>query len=137
MSTRVLVTGSRTWTDERVVNAALDECRAYYGDELVIVHGACPQGADAIAARWCEWRGVTQEAHRAQWDRHGRRAGMVRNAVMVDTRPAGVLAFIKDGSPGASHCVREAEAKGIPVRRWDSITEIHLPANQMTAEGLW
>ena len=136
MSTRLLVTGSRTWTDEQTVHTALESCRAYYGDDLVIVHGGA-MGADLIAARWCEHHGVTQEVHRAQWRRHGRSAGMVRNAAMIDTRPAGVLAFIKDNSPGASQCAREAEARGVPVNRTDATTEIHQSVDQNSAEGLW
>lgn len=62
---------------------------------------------------------------------------MVRNSAMVDTQPAGVLAFIQDNSPGASHCAREATKKGIPVRRWDAITEIRTPTETASTEGLW
>lgn len=124
MSVRVLVTGSRTWTDARTVYAALEERHAAHGAQLVIVHGACPHGVDELAARWCRRHGVAQEPHPARWHRDGRfdrRAGFARNAAMVDSGPVEVLAFIRAGSPGASHCARYAEARGVPVRRWTAL----------------
>ena len=118
-ATRVLVTGSRSWVDARAIHRALEACQASYGGRLVIVHGACPRGADEIAARWCARHGVRQERHPADWATLGRRAGMARNAAMVDSNPALVLAFIQDGSPGASHCAAYATAHGVPVHRYE------------------
>lgn len=51
---RVLVTGSRDWPTPETVWAALNDIRdeALITDRrLVVVHGACPRGADAHAAR--------------------------------------------------------------------------------------
>lgn len=114
---RVLVTGSRTWRDKQAIADALLEC---WHDALqdgapgiVVVHGACPQGADAMAAAWCVEQGVPAEAHPADWGRLGRRAGPVRNAAMAGLGAAVCLAFVRDGSRGASHA-----AAGIAVRRW-------------------
>ena len=44
---RVLVTGSRSWQDQASVWSALDAlaCR---GQQVTVVHGDCPQGADAL-----------------------------------------------------------------------------------------
>jgi hypothetical protein len=115
---RVLVTGSRTWTRVSVVAAALDELHAQHGAALVVVHGACPRGADAIADAWCRRAGVPVERYPADWST-GRGAGMARNTAMVATGPHLCLAFIRDRSPGASHCARLAETVGIPtIRRY-------------------
>jgi len=49
---RVLVTGSRTWTDEQAIRTALASVIRLHGPERVtVVHGACPRGADALADR--------------------------------------------------------------------------------------
>jgi hypothetical protein len=117
---RVLVTGSRTWTDRTTIRAALDRVRAEVAErglEPVIVHGACPRGADAIADQWCQDTGVRVERWPADWRNGGRGAGMMRNAEMVASRPAMCLAFIRDNSPGASQCAALADLTGIPVRR--------------------
>jgi hypothetical protein len=120
---RVLVTGSRDWNDVKAVHSALHQVEAEHpGQPLVVVHGSA-RGADALAAQWATrqrafGRPVCQEEHRADWNAHGRAAGPIRNQHMVGYGATVCLAFIKDGSRGASDCTRRAEAAGIPVRRW-------------------
>lgn len=116
---RVLVTGSRSWTDADAIRSALDGVHVFYGDLMVVVHGGCRRGADAIADRWAKERKVAVETYPADWKRHGRRAGLFRNDQMVATGPDLCLAFIANGSPGASHCASLARHAGIhtTVRR--------------------
>ena len=52
-------------------------------DKLVIVTGACPRGADRLAEDWAFLRGIRYERWLADWDKHGRSAGIRRNAEMV------------------------------------------------------
>ncbi len=112
---RVLITGSRTWTDASTIHAALAQV---WGDgTAVLVSGACPRGADRIAETcWTRWGGRMQR-HRADWQAHGRAAGFRRNAEMVAAGADVCLAFIHHGSPGATHTARLAEAAGIPTHR--------------------
>ncbi len=113
---RVLVTGSRDWTDLATLQAALAKV---WGDgSAVLVSGACPRGADRLAeGLWSSWGGRV-ERHRADWDREGRAAGFRRNARMVATGADVCVAFIKGGSRGASHTARLAQAAGIPTHRY-------------------
>lgn len=127
---RVLVTGSRDWHAIGVVRRALNEVLAVrpHDQPLVVVHGDCPTGADIMAKAWAlttftsactdDWERVTEEAHPAAWHLHGKAAGSIRNKAMVDKGADVCLAFIRNGSRGASHTARLAEEAGIPVRRW-------------------
>jgi hypothetical protein len=126
---RILVTGSRTWNRAATIYRTLDtvarEAAAAGATELVIVHGACPHGADATADTWTRNNTaplpVRAEAHPADWGRHGRGAGFHRNHQMVLAGADLCLAFIRDGSPGALHCAGVARRAGIETRHipWD------------------
>lgn len=133
---RILVTGSRTWTNRMAVYGALDAVLHKYVS-IVVVHGACPTGADAMAADWIAEAGaadVTEDGHAANWNapcdpavckaghrRSGTRgsycpaAGPRRNNEMVAAGAVLCLAFIRRGSRGASQCAEAAETAGIPI----------------------
>lgn len=111
---RVLVTGSRTWIRWKIIWDALDNMLAEHPD-MTLVHGHCFRGADKLADIWAMRRRVPAEHHPADWQTHGRRAGILRNLEMVATRPDVCLAFIRDNSPGATHCANAAREAGIPT----------------------
>ncbi|MGV9278136.1 DciA family protein [Streptomyces griseosporeus] len=125
---RILVTGSRTWTNTRIVDDALldawhDAVQVYgLSVTIVVVHGACPRGADSYADAWASRQDpqyVSVEPHPADWKNYGRGAGFRRNAEMVQCGAALCLAFIKDGSSGATHTADLAEQHGIPTVRFE------------------
>ncbi|MFD5267262.1 SLOG family protein [Streptomyces sp. NPDC058335] len=121
---RVLVTGSRDWPHPEQVHRELSAARQTATGPLVVVHGACPTGADRAAADWTAHMrrvgqlSVTAEAHPADWQRHGKAAGPRRNTAMVRAGADLCLAFIHNASPGATHAARTAEAAGIPTLRY-------------------
>jgi hypothetical protein len=113
---RLLVTGSRTWDDVPAIEQALAVILARHPEGVLLVHGACPRGADAIAAAYTNRTpGYQIEAHPADWHRHGRAAGYRRNAEMIALGADGCAAFIRGGSPGSTSAVRLASAAAIPI----------------------
>lgn len=121
---RILVTGSRAWTDRDTVYEALDDIwvNTFVDRSLTVVHGDAATGADAIANTWALANGVSVIRHPAKWREWGvynPQAGLARNRLMVELGADICLAFIKNGSSGASHCARLAEEAGIPVRRYE------------------
>jgi hypothetical protein len=116
--TRILITGSRNWSDRQAVWDALDLAAAEYGiDTLTVVHGGCPTGADDAATRWAFQRGVTLDVFLARWQTEGRRAaGPLRNRRMVEAGADLCLAFPLGESRGTRGCMALATAAGIPVK---------------------
>lgn len=115
MTRRVLITGSRTWTDRALIHQHLAMISHH---DLVIVHGHCPSGADRIADEIARFLSLPVERHPADWETYGRRAGYMRNAAMVAAGADLCLAYILDNSRGASMCADLAEAAGIATRRF-------------------
>lgn len=113
---RVLVTGSRNWSDEETLSGALNEqVRRNDWEPILVVHGDCPTGADALAARWARSTWLSKcEPHPADWS-IGKKAGPLRNQQMVDLGADVCLAFPLPQSRGTYDCMRRAEAAGIPV----------------------
>jgi hypothetical protein len=132
---RLIVTGSRDWTDAARVWGALTAL-AEQVDSLVVVHGAAGRGVDMMAHRWVARQqaagrhGIIEEPHPADWDRLGRRAGMLRNAAMVKPGADACWCWLMPcsqrgcqrtgphGSHGGSDCAGRAEAADIKTTRW-------------------
>lgn len=108
---RVLVCGSRDWTDKALLELTLSALAA--GE--TIIHGDCLTGADAMADRWARHCLLPVERFPADWKKYGGRAGPIRNQQMVDTKPELVIAF--GTGKGTEDCVRRAKKAGIDVRR--------------------
>ncbi len=117
MSARILVTGSRLWTDAAAIQDALATWIPAFGGVVTVVHGGA-RGADEIAARlaWTAFGpDVRPESWAADWHRWGRSAGVRRNAEMVAAGADVCLAFPLGESRGTRDCMRRAKAAGIKV----------------------
>lgn len=78
---KVLVTGSREWTNEDIIRRELSALPV----GTIIVHGACPWGADAIADRVAVELGFEVRRYPARWTaRMQGHAGTARNQRMID-----------------------------------------------------
>lgn len=124
---RLLVTGSRDWDDVENLHQVLAEAAyelgwrtTYYNEGAdplgpILVSGACPSGADRFAEEYWEALGLPIERHPADWNRHGKAAGPIRNQEMVDLGADLCVAFRKNNSRGTTHCANAAQLAGIPV----------------------
>lgn len=113
---RILITGSRSWTDAATIQHALVFRIPW--KRVTIVSGACPTGADRLCEEAAEMLGYTIERHPARWEVYGKAAGFRRNEEMVKLGADRCLAFIRNNSSGASHTARLAKRAGIPTRIW-------------------
>jgi len=120
--TRVLVCGGRDFADKALMWKTLDETFPHsepdeYGNWLPIgtlIQGDCPTGADALAVDYAmvNWLGL--KSFPADWRKHGRSAGPIRNQQMiVEGKPDVVIAF--PGGRGTADMVSKARAAGVPV----------------------
>jgi hypothetical protein len=109
---RIIVCGGRNYHNRKVVFDALDRLHAEKGVEFVIQGIA--NGADYLAWQWADERGIPCGSFLAQWDKHGKAAGPIRNQEMIERgAPDGVVAF--PGGSGTADMVAKAEKAGLKV----------------------
>jgi hypothetical protein len=77
---KILITGDRNWSDVQSIVEALK----VYRPGTILVHGAC-KGADNTCAVVAETLGFIVRGYPADWSKHGRAAGPIRNQLMIDT----------------------------------------------------
>lgn len=110
---RLLVCGSRKWTDRQMVFDALDTWHSTLGISVVIE--GCAKGADTFAEEWALERRIPNMHFPADWAGHGKSAGPRRNSrMLVDGEPEMVIAFHDSlyGS-GTGDMVKKAEKWGL------------------------
>lgn len=116
---KVLVCGSRDYSDQPKVHHVLDAYLARIGPDMMIISGGAT-GADEHARSWAVSRRVDHQIMYAKWDLEGRAAGPLRNRRMAKRKPRLVLAFSKDfdKSRGTADMIRVAEKLQIKVKRF-------------------
>jgi hypothetical protein len=110
---RVVVTGSRHWTDEETIRRALANLPRSEGVHLG--HGNA-RGADRIAAHALGFRVTAYPVEKRDGPWPG--AGPRRNSRMLtEHSPHVVIAFRAEGkSRGTDGCVKDARRRGLSVR---------------------
>lgn len=127
---RVLVCGGRDYADRNAVFEALDEVAERHNGVRIIQGGAT--GADALAREWCVTRHESYMNFPADWKKHGRAAGPIRNRQMLDEgRPDVVFAF--PGGRGTADMIRQAELVPVPVEKFPDLGRSAL--SETTGEG--
>lgn len=111
---RLLVSGSREWDMPEVLRMVIYNYWHQATGDFVVIHGDCPRGADRMAREFCEEYGIKEERHPADWNKHGKAAGHIRNKEMVDTKPDAAVFFVRGESRGTKNCLEHARKAGIP-----------------------
>jgi len=104
----LLVTGSRTIpknpSEIYKIHKKLNQICCEYGISKLITGGA--RGVDMTAMKWAWDRKIATEIYPPDWERYGRRAGLLRNITMVEKCDKGV-GFWDGKSRGTEHCIKK------------------------------
>ncbi|MGV1787340.1 MULTISPECIES: SLOG family protein [Agrobacterium] len=80
-----------------------------------IIHGGC-RGADEGAGEWATSEHIPVAVCQADWKKHGKAAGPIRNQLMIDLHKPDFLIALPGGK-GTENMIRLAESHGIKVIR--------------------
>lgn len=110
--TRIVVCGGRDFRDYALLERSLDTLLAGL-PPVEIISGAA-HGADTLGEQYARNRHYHCHRFPADWQQYGRRAGFVRNELMVDQCDM-VVAFWNGTSSGTKHTIALATAKDVAL----------------------
>lgn len=109
---RVLVCGGRNYRNRARVSAVLSAVHRKHGISAIIQGAAA--GADEYAVYWAFDNDVRCCSFPADWETHGKKAGVLRNLRMLEEgKPDVVIAF--PGGKGTAHMIEVARKAGVFV----------------------
>lgn len=110
---RPIICGGRTYAERQFLFSKLDEIDRANGPFDTIIQGGA-KGADSLAYEWAVARSRCCAHVMPDWKAHGRKAGPMRNQLMIDAyKPDACIAF--PGGTGTADMVKRAHAAGLTV----------------------
>lgn len=112
---KVIIAGGRHFSNYELLK---EKCDYYLQHKLqegrVVIISGHATGADALGERYAKERGLSLDAHPADWNKHGKAAGPIRNAEMAEVADA-LIAFWDGVSRGTKNMIDTAKSKGLKV----------------------
>lgn len=142
---RVMITGYRNLKRRDVVNLWMArmtrraEQHGFTPAQILWGVGDCPTGADLFAWEWMQAQNVFFERFEADWERHGRMGGPIRNNQMIsEIRPTHTLAFMHPDARGTVGCADRAQQFGEVTRIYSpAIWTTHKAGSQLPKKFDW
>ena len=107
-----LICGGRGFANEEMFNSAMGDLIRLRGMPRRIIQGGA-RGADTLAIKWAAKYALEIWTEEADWHTHGKAAGPIRNAKMLEHNPRLVVAF--PGGTGTADMVRRSREAGVDV----------------------
>ena len=112
---RVIIAGGRYFNNYQLLK---ERCDFYLQSKkrshnVIIVSGHA-SGADSLGEQYANEAGFDTQLFPADWNKHGKAAGHIRNAEMAEVADA-LIAFWDGKSRGTANMIQLAKDKGLKV----------------------
>lgn len=115
---KILICGGRDFTDELLFWGVMDNLSEEFdfdNNQPITIISGCAKGADTMAINYAITCGWELEKYPADWNKHGKAAGPIRNQQMLDEgKPDLVVVF--PGGKGTFDMKERASRQGYKVR---------------------
>jgi hypothetical protein len=123
---KFIIAGSRHFNDYALLKKY---CDRLIKDKVTAVVCGCARGADSLGEKWAIENNIPVERFPADWNKHGKKAGYLRNTEM-GKNSEGAIVFWDGTSKGSVHMINIAEALKLELHviRYDE---------ERTASQMW
>lgn len=111
---KVIIAGSRNFHLYNLLKETMDYYLSNIEDEITVVCGKA-RGADILGEKYAIERGYNITYYPANWDKYGKRAGMLRNEEMAKNADA-LVAFWDGESKGTKNMIAIAQKYNLKIR---------------------
>jgi hypothetical protein len=111
---KIAVIGSRNFSDYSFFREKLEAIIINLKD-FEFVSGGCKSGGDALIKKYCNENQYKLVEHLPDWDAYGKRAGFLRNQLIIDDATH-LIAYWDGASKGTLSSIKMAENKEIPIK---------------------
>lgn len=111
---RVIIAGGRDFQDFDLLSKTMDHLLSNINDSITVVCGMA-RGADTLGEQYAKARGYLVAYFPADWGKHGKSAGFIRNSEMAENADA-LVAFWDGKSRGTRNMIEIAKKRGLKVR---------------------
>lgn len=108
---KTAVIGSRTFDNYQQLKAVLDNLSE---KPTEIISGGA-KGADALAERYAKENSLPLKVIPANWERHGKAAGPIRNLLIIEASEQ-IIAMWDGQSKGTEHTIKTARQLNRPTK---------------------
>ena len=112
---KVIIAGPRDFFRRQELEQAIADALTE-GIEITEVVSGKARGVDTMGEDWAVANGIPIKGFPADWKKHGKSAGFLRNRQMAEYGEALIaLSYCPNPSPGTSNMIREAKNKNLKV----------------------
>jgi len=109
----IVCTGGRDHDEPTVVEMTLLDL-----NPKGVIVGDCSTGVDLYVRTLCDYNKILYTVFKADWSKHGKSAGPLRNKEMVKMgKMLGATLVAFKGGKGTANCIKEAENVGLTIMR--------------------
>ena len=111
---KIIIAGGRDFNDYTLLTKVCNEAiPRMAGDSTPVIISGGAAGADSLGEQYAQENGIAIERHPADWKKHGKAAGPIRNAEMAACADF-LIAFWDGKSRGTQNMMMNAVKKDIP-----------------------
>lgn len=118
----ITITGSRSITDWVYVYSCMNDFRQNHlpDDANVVLRSGHARGVDVLVENWAKNFDIPVEIYLPNWNKHGKKAGLLRNSEMLKGS-SGTVAIWDGQSTGTLDCINKTKQLGLYLKVYQQI----------------